>query len=233
MTGSGAELADLDGTIRQSLAFLRPRADRPELPVLTPRLRRIADLLPEGFGPAALGVVLFEGPGLTEIIGRERARRIVTTLSSRVDPATVQTLLTAPTPAAGLSAQGAAALATIDPLDGLALEVLGGPDDGLELLLARPGRAVGRWSPGPGPNSPRQLYEPPRPDSNHVSRRHLVYEGGREISVHRRVTLHRDGEDRVLRPGPDGPARVLLRDGDRLTLRDAAHLAVHAFSTSS
>jgi hypothetical protein len=226
--GGRAELAGIDSAIRQSLAPLRPRTNRPDLPPVTPRLRRLGELLPEGFGPEALGVLLFESPGLSAAVGRPGARRIADGLAARVDPATVRTLLTAPTPASGLSAQGAYALATIDPADGVVLEVLGGPDDGMELLLARPGRVIGRSSPDGPPHGSQQLFAPPRPDSNLVSRRHLVYEGGRELSVHRRTTLLRDGDERVLRPGPDGPARLQLQEGDLLTLRDAVRLAVHA-----
>lgn len=225
--GGRSELAGIGDEIRQSLAALRPRKERPDLPPVTQRLRRLGELLPEGFGPEALGVLLFESRGLLATIGPARARRVADGLAARVDPATVQTLLTAPTPATGLSAQGAHALATIDPIDGVLLEVLGGPDDGLELLLARPGRVVGRWSPDSEQDGSRQLFAPPRPDSNLISRRHLVFGGGREISVHRRTTLLRDGDEQVLRPGPDGPARIRLQDGDILTLRDAVHLAVH------
>lgn len=226
--GGRTELADVVGVIRRSLSYLRPRAQRPDRPRVTDRLRHMSGRMTDSFSPEMLGVAVFESPGIATLLGSELARRFAAGFAARVDPATVHTLMTAPTPPAGLSAHGAAALATVDPSQGLLLEVLAGPDDGMEVLLAEPGRVVGRWTPDHPPGASRQLYAPPRPDSNHISRRHIVYEGDWEISVHRRVTLTRDGRDEELRPHGGVPARVRLRDGDRITLRGAVHLAVHA-----
>ena len=92
---------------------------------------------------------------------------------------------------------------------GLVLEVWGGPEDGRQVRLDAPGQTLGRWAPGS--QEATALCLPPAPADRTLSRRHLVYEGGRTVRALATARLRRGSDEWPL-------DTVSLAVGDRVVL---------------
>lgn len=169
----------------------------------TPRLAALLDLLPDGFDLvallSALGAArpfLLEAPGLSGLLRRPGAA--------------TRTLAGVERELSGLG----------PPTEGLHLEVLGGPEDGLVRNLDAGHPLLGRWDPQGGQPDVSVLFAGTGATDLAVSRRHLRWEGGTRV-VALAATILRRGGHRAAMSGT-----VALYPGDVLELGGATRLEV-------
>ncbi len=105
---------------------------------------------------------------------------------------------------------------------GVSFEVLGGPDDGRLLRLARPGQELGRWDPSSEARETR-LHLDDGPRDPHLSRRHLRYLGDAAVAVLAPSWRLLAGEPPTALEG-----QIVLRAGDTLLLGGGTRLVVRS-----
>lgn len=181
------------------VAGMLPGTTGRDPPLPSPRLTALAAALPEGFDAEALLRAIAPVPWVAERIGHALAARLVAQTSG---------------PRRAPEAAGEAGAA-------LVLEAVAGPDDGRRFVLDRPGQVIGRADAETSLNPDVvSLFAGARAADLSVSRRHLVYRGGRTVEALGYTRLERSGQVVEVR----GPVDVL--PGDRLWVGAGTRLLV-------
>ncbi len=184
------------GLWRRHLVGLSLDPARPAELLPSPRLVRLGWWLPDGFDLETLWTELAKEPG--DLLGH----------------------LLGPFPTTLPSGESTLKSATWGWDSGfheepVAVEVLGGPEDGRRLRLS-PGETLGRASTEGGPD--HGLYQTSRLIDPYLSRRHLRWEGGSRVTALRPIVRVRGGDQREVQD------TVEVKAGDVLTLTDATAL---------
>lgn len=191
-------LSALEPDLRAQLSALMPGpgAEAPLRP--TPRLARLGARLGLGADLDALIEAIAEEEG--PLLGLQGA------------------LAPSSSDATALSGQSAHLARPRPPNPPLALEILGGPEDGRRLTMA-PGQTLGRWDPGSAAPPDHALYQDTRVVDRHLSKRHLIWLGPGRVTLLRPADRERWGQRARLPPGEH-----VLALGDLLTLGRATRL---------
>jgi len=181
---------------RRHLVGLSLDASRPTELLPSPRLTRLGWWLPDGFDLEALWSELAREPG--DLLGH----------------------LLGPFPTSLPTGESTLKSATWGWDSGfqeepVAVEVLGGPEDGRRLRLG-PGESLGRASTEGGPD--HGLYQTTRLVDPYLSRRHMRWDGASHVTALRPLVRVRGGDQRKV------STTVEVKAGDVLTLTDATSL---------
>lgn len=187
--------SDVLGAARHALVMVAgtlPGVEGADPPVPSPRLEEAVTTLAPGYDPDALLRMLATIGWVAERLGIAILARLHTGAGRRSLP-----------PASSRPPQG---------LGALAFEVLAGPDDGRRFVFDLAGQFIGRWDADTPGDDSRRLFVGGRAIDRSVSRRHLVYLGGREVEVLGFTRLERSGRVEEVK------GRLEILPGDRLWL---------------
>lgn len=182
--------------------------DARESPSVTPRILALSECLEQGYDLDALLTVILDVPWVHAQLSPQllahaaEPRPGVSKTTLRIDSGEITRRL----------AQ--------EGVEGIGLEVWGGPEDGRRVELVHPGQLVGRWDPDGGPGAETGLYRDGIGVDRTVSRRHLRYDGDTTVSVLAPTRLKRRRAE-----APIGGPVALERD-DLLVLGLATRLRV-------
>lgn len=172
------------------VAGMRPGVEGPDPPVPSPRLTEAAASLPPGYEPEDLLRMLATVPWVAARLGMAVLSRLHDGARRPPPPSFRPPVSSGP----------------------LAFEVLAGPEDGRRIVLDAPGQVIGRWDADAPGDDARRLFVGGRSVDRSVSRRHVVYLGGREVDLLGFTRLERSGRVTEVR------GRLEVLPGDRLWL---------------
>jgi|GEM_PF-5099587 len=217
---AGMALRPFEDALLESVAAYDLPEDTVVRPPASQAFEQAARLLPDGFGAIELAAAVCRSSSVEAIVGRESLERLAQRLMER--PGSESTLIgpsSEPSSAASPLAQIRSVLEPPAPAAvGLTLLVVGGPDDGLRVVLDPSRPILGRQ--GKSSMEGGVLFCTPRPSSRRVSRRHLEWVVGRRIRLERSVFLTRNGSTARIevRSGATTRPEFTLSPGDEIVL---------------